>query len=201
MPGGTMALIVSSNSCVVEDELSKGKLLCPSCKGVLRPWGRCRTRTVRLKDGVTEVTPRRSRCTSCSKTHALLPNKLLLRRVDEVDVIGSALLMSSTGDGYNKIATAVSRPISTVRSWIRRFRAKAEIIRQHFTIWAIALDPSLGEIKGSGSLIKDALDALGVAVRSATLRFGVRPPFSLASHMTEGRLLYNTSSPFPTPNK
>ncbi len=24
MPGGTMALIVSSNSCVVEDELSKG---------------------------------------------------------------------------------------------------------------------------------------------------------------------------------
>ena len=196
-----MALIVSSNSCVVEDELSKGKLLCPSCKGVLRPWGRCRTRTVRLKDGVTEVTPRRTRCTNCSKTHILLPDKLLLRRVDEVEVVGSALLRSSLGDGYNKVATAISRPLSTVRGWIRRFRAKAEMIRQHFTIWAVALDPSLGEIKESGSLPRDALDALGVAARCATLRFGVRPPFSLASYMTGGRLLCNTSSPFPTPNE
>lgn len=153
-----------------------------------------------MVSGVSTVRPRRARCAKCSKTHVLLPDRLLLRRVDEVDVIGSALLRSSLGDGYNKIATAISRPVSTVRSWIRRFRAKAEMIRQHFTIWAIALDPSLGEIKGSGSLFKDALDALGVAARSATLRFGVRPPFSLASHMTEGRLLYNTNSPYTSPN-
>ena len=196
-----MTLIVSSNERVVEDELIQGKLSCPSCKGVLSPWGSARTRTVRMVSGVSTVRPRRARCAKCSKTHVLLPDRLLLRRVDEVDVIGSALLRSSLGDGYNKIATAISRPVSTVRSWIRRFRAKAEMIRQHFTIWAIALDPSLGEIKGSGSLFKDALDALGVAVRSATLRFGVRPPFSLASHMTGGRLLYNTNSPFPTPNE
>ena len=195
-----MTLIVSSNERVVEDELIQGKLSCPSCKGVLSPWGSARTRTVRMVSGVSTVRPRRARCAKCSKTHVLLPDRLLLRRVDEVDVIGSALLRSSLGDGYNKIATAISRPVSTVRSWIRRFRAKAEIIRQHFTIWAIALDPSLGEIKGSGSLFKDALDALGVAARSATLRFGVRPPFSLASHMTEGRLLYNTNSPYTSPN-
>ncbi len=195
-----MTLIVSSNERVVEDELIQGKLSCPSCKGVLSPWGSARTRTVRMVSGVSTVRPRRARCAKCSKTHVLLPDRLLLRRVDEVDVIGSALLRSSLGDGYNKIATAISRPVSTVRSWIRRFRAKAEMIRQHFTIWAIALDPSLGEIKGSGSLFKDALDALGVAARSATLRFGVRPPFSLASHMTEGRLLYNTNSPYTSPN-
>lgn len=196
-----MTLIVSDDLRVTEDELIQSKLLCPSCKGVLRPWGSARVRTVRTISGVTTVRPRRTRCTSCSKTHVLLPDKLLLRRVDEVDVIGSALLRSSLGDGYNKVATAISRPLSTVRGWIRRFRAKAEMIRQHFTIWALALDPSLGEIKESGSLPRDALDALGVAARCATLRFGVRPPFSLASHMTGGRLLYNTNSPFPTPNE
>ena len=196
-----MTLIVSSGQRVAEDELIQSKLSCPSCKGVLRPWGYGRRRTVRLKVGVTEVTPRRTRCTNCSKTHILLPDKLLLRRVDEVEVVGSALLRSSLGDGYNKIATAISRPLSTVRSWIRRFRDKSEIIRQHFTIWALAADPSLSEIKESGSLLKDALDALGVATRCVALRFGSKPPWALASHMTGGRLLYNTNSPFPTPNE
>jgi hypothetical protein len=110
-----MTLTVSNDLRVIEDELIQGKLLCPSCKGVLRAWGSARVRRVRTISGVTNIRPRRTRCTSCSKTHVLLPDKLLLRRVDEVDVIGSALLRSSLGDRYNKIATATSRPLSTVR--------------------------------------------------------------------------------------
>lgn len=194
-----MVLIVSSSEGVVEDDLSQGKLLCPNCNGVLRPWGSSRDRVVRLKVGVDRIAPRRSRCSGCSKTHVLLPNKLLLRRVDEIDVIASALLKSSQGDGYHKIAAAISRPVSTTRSWIRRFRSKSEIIRQHFLIWAMHLDPSLNEIKGSGSSFRDALEGVGTAVRCAALRFGPKPPWALVSHMTAGRLLYNTSSPFPSP--
>jgi predicted amidophosphoribosyltransferase len=129
-----MTLTVSNDLPVMEDESIQGKPLCPSCKGVLRPWGSARVRTVRTISGVTNIRPRRTRCASCSKTHVLIPDKLLLRRVDEVDVIGSALLRSSLGDRYNKIATAISRPLSTVRGWIRRFRAKAEMIRQRLRL-------------------------------------------------------------------
>jgi len=78
-------------------------------------------RTVRTTSGVTTVRPRRTRCASCSKTHVLLPDKLLLRRVDEVDVIGSALLRSSLGDRYNKIATAISRPLTRLSQFLPEF--------------------------------------------------------------------------------
>ena len=194
-----MALIVSSDPDVGEVELLDGKLSCPSCNGVLRPWGHARSRTIRMCDGVKAVHPRRSRCRDCSKTSVLLPDYLLVRRVDEAAVIGSALIQKAGGIGHRKIALNICRPETTVRGWIRRFSEKLEILAEHFVSWALALDATLSEIVPIGSLFGDTISAIGIAARSMSIRFGPKPPWSQISAITGGRLLANTSSPFPTP--
>ena len=71
----------------------------------------------------------------------LLPCVCLRRRRDAVEVIGRALLMAVSGVGFRPIAAELGLPESTVRGWLRRARFLAEVIRQHFTRWAFALDP------------------------------------------------------------
>ena len=199
MPRGTMTLIVASDPDVGEAELLDGKLSCPSCDGVLRPWGHARSRTNRMRDGVKTVRPRRSRCGECSKTSVLLPDYLLVRRVDEAAVIGSALVQKAEGLGHRKIAQNICRPETTVRGWVRCFSEKLEILLEHFTSWALALDATLSEIAPTGSPFGNAISAIGIAARAATIRFGPKPLWSQVSAMCAGRLLSNTNSPFPTP--
>ncbi|KJF17275.1 DUF6431 domain-containing protein [Acidithrix ferrooxidans] len=195
-----MAVIVSSDPDVVESELLGGKLFCPSCNGVLRKWAHARSRTIRMRDCTKTLCPRRSRCSDCFKTSVLLPDYLLVRRVDEAAVIGSALVQKAEGLGHRKIAANICRPETTVRGWLRRFREKLEIPLEHFTNWALVLDVTLSEIAPAGSLFADAISAIGIAVRSLSIRFGPSPPWSQMSVMCGGRLLSNTNSPFPAPS-
>jgi len=124
---------------------------------------------------------------------------VLLRRVDAVGVIGSALVMAAEGTGHRRIAGVVGRPVETVRGWLRRARLSAERIRAHFTVWARALDPLLAPLAPGGSGLADALEAMAVAARAAQLRLGLRPVWSLVSAMTAGGLLSNTNTPWPKP--
>ena len=96
-----------------------------------------------MSKGTKTLRPRRSRCSDCSKTSVLLPNYLLVRRVDEAAVIGSALTQKSQGIGHRKIAINVSRPATTVRGWIKRFGEKSKMLLEHFVGWALALDGHL----------------------------------------------------------
>jgi hypothetical protein len=88
-------------------------------------------------------------------------------------------------------------PVDTVRGWLRRFAARAELIRVHFTRWAVALDPELGPVLPAGSVIADALEAIAVAARAWVLRFGPGEAWRIACALSGGWLLRNTSSPFP----
>ena len=88
-------------------------------------------------------------------------------------------------------------PADTVRGWLRRVAANAEMIRSHFTRSAFALDPVLGPVLPAGGVLADALEAIAVAARAWVLRFGPRPVWSSASVLSAGVLLCNTSSPFP----
>jgi hypothetical protein len=129
----------------------------------------------------------------------LLPDVWLVRRVDAAEVIGSALLANTAGASHRKIAAQLDRPAETVRGWLRRFAARAEALRAHFRRWALALDARLDEIESQGSPVGEALEAIGLATRAASVLFGPRPPWCWASAMTAGALLSNTSSPFPLP--
>src|SRR5436305_15128030 len=90
-------LIVGTELVLVEAELVGGLLGCPSCRGVLGPWGRARERVLRCSVGDRLL---RARCRGCLGTHVLLPDVALLRRQDEVAVIGVEIEAKVAGAGY-----------------------------------------------------------------------------------------------------
>ena len=192
-------LIVLNDPARVERELVGRHLACPHCDGELRPWGHARRRVVRMATHDEELRPRRARCSKCHMTSVLLADICLCRRVDEVAVIGRALLEKVAGAGHRTIAIRLGRPTETVRGWLRRFSSRLELLREHFRLWAFALDSRLETITPQGSNGADTLEVIGLATRAASLLFGLRPVWSWVSAMTGGALLSNTNSPFPTP--
>ena len=188
-------MIVCAEVALVEAELVGGVLSCPSCRGVLGPWGHARERVTRRSSGDWRWRPRRARCRGCHGTHVLLAEVCLSRRQDEVEVIGAAIEAHVAGEGHRPIAARLGVPAGTVRGWLRRFEANAEVIRALFTRCAVALNPMLGPIVPAGSVVVDALEAIAVAGRAWVLRFGPCPVWRTCSRLTAGGLLScNTSS-------
>ena len=90
--------MVVSRPEVAEETLLAGDLPCPRCRGVLRPFGAGRTRTVRgIGADTVTVTPRRARCADCRVTQILLPTALTVRRADSTEAIGTALVAHARG--------------------------------------------------------------------------------------------------------
>lgn len=195
-------LIVADDRVGLEADLAAGRLVCPRCgRGVLGGWGCARRRPLRTGDGLRWLRPRRGRCRerTCAATHVLLPDVCLLRRCDAVEVIGAAVLAAG-GAGYRQIAERLGRAAETVRDWLARFRARAELVAAHFWRWARALDGAVLPIVVGGPPPRDAVEAIGVCTRAASLLLGRRAPWSWVSALTGGRLLsINTSPPWPAP--
>ena len=186
-------LIVGIDAAAVEIDLIGGRLGCPACGSVLGPWGHGIEREVRLLGGSERRRLRRSICRACGVTHVLVPEDMLMRRRDGVEVIGAALTAKARGHGHRRIAGDLGRAASTVRGWLRRFATMAVALREHFTRWAHALDPVHDRRSPGGSDLFDAVEAVGVLGVVAVRRFGPRAPWSLASVVTGGGLLSNTS--------
>jgi hypothetical protein len=120
----------------------------------------------------------------------LLPQIVLVRRQDEVAVIGAAIEAKVLGgQGFRRIAGQVRVSPVTVRGWLRRFAERAGLIRAHFTRCAVLLDPELGAVLPAGSGVADALEAIAVAVRAWVLRFGPAERWQLVSWLSGGLLL------------
>lgn len=188
--------IVCTEQARVEAELVGGLLACPSCQGMLGPWGWARERVTRRVSGDWRWRPRRARCRGCLGTHVLLSEVCFLRRQDEVGVIGAAIEAHVAGEGHRPIAARLGVPAGTVRGWLRRFDQRAERVRAHFTRCAVALDPELGSVLPAGSFVADALEAIGVAGRAWVLRFGPCSVWRIVSRLSAGGLLArNTSTP------
>lgn len=192
-------LIVGTDPTAVEADLVGGGFGCPVCGGGLRPWGHGVEREVRLGARSERRRFRRSMCGACARTHVLVPEDTLVRRRDAVAVIGTALVAKAGGAGHRRIAAVLGLAPSTVRSWLRRFGLWASRVREHFVRWAHVLDPGRVPATPGGSVFSDAVDAVGVVAAMAVRRFGPRPPWSLASVLTGGGLLSNTSSPWAQP--
>ncbi len=199
MPEVAPVLMVFAEEVLVEVELVEERLACPSCAGVLAPWGFARRRSIRLlRDAMVSLRPRRSKCRACTRTHVLLPDLCLLRRQYEVAVIGAVIEARATGCcGYRRIARELGVPVRTVRRWLARFVRNAGVIRSHFTRWMFALDPELPAILPAGGVFGDAVEAIGVAVRAWVLRLGARPVWSLVAVLSGGMLLATRGDLFP----
>jgi len=195
-----VVLIVADGRAVVEADLAAGRLVCPRCRvGVLGGWGCARLRVLRTREGERRLRPRRGRCReeACLATHVLLPDVCLAGRQDAVEVIGEALL---SGEGYRRTGERLGVPGETVRDWRLRFRSRAETVAAHFLRWGRALDGTLPALELQGSPVADALEAIGVCVRVASLVLERRAPWSWVSALTAGGLLLiNTNPPWPAP--
>lgn len=190
--------MVEPDAGSVETRLVAGEIGCADCGGELRPWGYARRRTLRDHGKPVSVRPRRSRCRSCMVTHVLLPVLLLLRRADLAATIGEALVARHVERLRRaEVVTAAGAPTDTVRGWLRRFEARAEEIRSQFLGLAHGWDAELGSLEPQGSAARDALEAIGAAAAAGTRRFGPTPLWSLVAGASGGRLLSNTSCPFP----
>lgn len=177
----------------VEARLGSGRLECP-CGGRLARWGHARARVLRTESAIGwRLRPRRARCTDCRRTHVLLPVGVLARRADVGAVVGTALALAATGWGHRRVAVRVGRAASTVRGWLRRWRARAEALWIGFTALVVALDPLAAMPEPATSRAGDAVAALLAAAAAVTRRWAATvvglSPWELAAAVTGGRLL------------
>lgn len=117
-------IVTRSPTTRVDAAIASGELRCPRCSSRLRPWGYARRRYIRDRLRFERIRPRRTRCAGCGRTHVIVPDRTLLRRLDRVEVIGAALTASYRGLGYRRISGWLAVPLTTVRDWIRRFAAR-----------------------------------------------------------------------------
>lgn len=192
-------LTVSGGRGVVESQLQAGELGCPACAAGLGPWGWARPRVVRAGDRMVWLWPRRARCRGCGVTQVLLPVTVLLRRADVAAVIGWALERAALGWGQRAIAVAVGVARSTVRDWLGRMTASAEVVAAHFVRWLGWLAPAHSALAPAPTALADAVMAMCAAGDAACVELGIAGRWQFVSAATGGRLLCNTSSPFPAP--
>ena len=194
-----MVLIVGNEPEVVEADLRSGKLVCPHCQGELRPWGwpgcgrpawSSGWSATSHEGGTAVVATRRLSCSLSVSSPAGL---------SEATLIGEALFAKATGSGQRTVAAPPAGPAETVRNWFARLGCRAAELSRHFLAWALALDALLHEVAPWGSGFSDAIEAVALAARAASLCFGPKPVWSWASRMTAGGLLANTTWPYPAP--
>jgi len=185
-------LTVGVDRGVVETALCGGVLRCPApgCGQRLGPWGSARERGVR---GAGRVMPRRARCTSCRRTHVLLPASVLLRRADAVTVIGVALLAKASGCGHRRVAELVGRPVTTVRGWLRRIGRVAVRVLAVLAAAAAELGTEFAAPAPTTDPVQAVVELLGVLARAVARRLGGScEPWRLAAVISGGRLLAPT---------
>ena len=185
--------MVVSRPEVAEQMLLAGELPCPRCRGVLRPFGNGRTRTVRgIGADTVTVTPRRARCADCQVTQILLPTALTVRRADSTEAIGNALVAHARGAGHRSIAVRFGRPESTVRRWLRGVRdPHAQWLYRRGVDRAAAIDRELlVRPAAQRTTLGHALNLLaGAAVRFRDCFGSSDPVWSLIGFFAHGRLL------------
>jgi hypothetical protein len=135
----------------------------------------------------------------CRRSHALLPDLVLVQRLDAVGVIGRGLaLRVMSGRGLRPIAEQLAVPHTTLRSWRQRFRVRSPRLLAQCTALAVALNGSAVDVNG-GVSERAALEVLSVAWQRAAARFGERigSLWSFWSRISGGQALgTHTTSPW-----
>jgi len=179
-------------------QIEVGEHACPDCGQRLGGWGGY-WRWVRWP-GTERLWIRRCRCAKCQRSHALLPDFLLERRLDEVGVIGHALALSiGSGLGMRAAADRVGVPMTTARDWRRRFQVNALRMVAALVAVAVHLDPAPVLLSAAGHDTV-ALEALGAAWQRARRRLAERTPelWRCWSLISGGHALgTNRSPPYP----
>lgn len=194
-------LTVNDDVSSVSVDLFAGRLVCPGCGEMLRPWGWARRRQIRHGIGadrrLVREHPRRGRCTGCGATHVLLSVNLAARRADGVAVIAAAIEAKwAEGAGHRVIAGRLDRPVSTVRGWLRAFASSAAAILEAVTSLVVRDAPDAAALwpapasTGAGQ----AMSVVMAYARVLAVRFGiVTVPWHGAGLTTVGPWFFSAS--------
>jgi hypothetical protein len=176
-------------------QIEVGEQACPDCGRRLGGWSGY-WRWAR-GPGTQRLWIRRCRCSRCRRSHALLPDFLLERRLDEVEVIGQGLALSiATGLGMRPVAERLGVPMTTARDWRRRFRVNALVLRTALVALAVHLDPAPVLLSATDHE-RVALEALGATWQRASTRFREQVPelWRFWSLISGGKALGTNRSP------
>ena len=128
-------------------------------------------------------------------SHALLPDFLFHRRLDEVAIIGQVLALTAV---HNAAVRALARrfdlPRATVRAWWGRFRTRSPTVLTELLDVAIRLNPAPVDLLTDGEAA--VFEALDQAVIRARVRFGERvgDAWRFWSRISGGRVLATNTS-------
>jgi hypothetical protein len=166
---------------------------CPECGRRLVGWSGY-WRWVRARGGEHRIWVRRRRCPACRRSHALVPDFVVGRRLDAVETIGRGLVLAASGLGLRTVARRVEVPYTTARAWWRRFRARAPTLTAALVAVAVGLDGAPVDLAAEGAAA--AVAALAVAWGRARARWGERggTVWRFWSRVTGGRALATTTS-------
>lgn len=187
--------VSASSYAAAGQQIAVPRQRCPTCRRALTSWGGY-WRWLRAPPEEWRIWIRRGRCSACRRTHALLPDLLLVRRLDGVEVIGHGLARKVLqGLGLRPIAEHCGVPHTTVRSWWRRFRARAPTLLASCLALAVQLSGLSVQLVADGE--RGALEALGVAWDRARARFAdqVGGLWPFWSRISGGQALGTHTSP------
>lgn len=126
---------------------------------------------------------------------------MLLRRADTVEVIGEAVVAAARAEGHRPIAARLGRAAATVRGWLRRFAARAEMTASHAVGCIYRFDTTAFRVEPAhdASPTRAAFELLAQAVRAIKgfMDGPGRPRWQVISGLSGGRPLANTSCPYP----
>ncbi|HKE98243.1 MAG TPA: DUF6431 domain-containing protein [Actinomycetes bacterium] len=167
---------------------------CPDCGRRLVGWSGY-WRWARARPGERRLWIRRGRCSACRRSHALVPDFLLARRLDGVEAVGHGLALAAGGIGQRAVARHLDVPHTTARAWWRRFRARSPTLTAALVALAVGLDGVAVEL-GADDGASAALAALAVLWQRARARWGERvgAVWRFWSRVTGGRALATTTS-------
>jgi hypothetical protein len=139
----------------------------------------------------------RARCSPCRVSHALLPNFVLVGRLDAVDTIGAALAdVASKAVSIGGVAVRLDVPFTTVRGWVRRFTATAARWWSGFAALTVEFG---GTVPASWPSVAPAaaVAAMGWAHAAATARHEMRTGslWSFVSVVCGGALIMTNTDP------
>ena len=143
---------------------------CPACHRRLGKWSGY-WRWVRYPVDQRRIWIRRTRCRPCGSSHALLPDFLFFRRLDEVATIGQVLALRAGVElELRALARRFDLPRETLRGWWDRFRARSPTLLAEVVEVAIGLDAAPLDLRQTGEAV--VFEALDQTLHRARRRFG-----------------------------
>jgi hypothetical protein len=168
---------------------------CPSCRRRLGKWSGY-WRWLRYPHDERRVWIRRTRCRPCGVTHALLPDFLFFRRLDDVATIGQVLALRATvGVELRALAHRFELPRATLRGWWGRFRTRSPTLLVEVVEVSIGLDPAPLELRRKAEAA--VFEALDQTHDRARRRFGdqrVGEVWRFWSRISGGKVLATNTS-------